>query len=47
MPKITTQEVEFTTEGTPVEVPREVDIKDPIVPVRLRIHEWLREKIAT
>ncbi len=41
MSEITTQEAEFTTEGTLLEVLRVVDVKNPIVPVRLRIREWI------
>jgi hypothetical protein len=44
MPEITTQEVEFTAEGTLVEVLRVVDVKNPVVPVRLRIREWIDER---
>jgi hypothetical protein len=40
---ITTQEVEFTAEGTLLEVLRVVDVKDPIVPIRLLVREWLDE----
>jgi hypothetical protein len=42
MPEITTQEVEFTAEGTLLEVLRVVDVKDSIAPVRLR--EWVDER---
>jgi len=41
--EITTQEVEFTAEGTLLEVLRVVDMKDPVVPVRLRVREWIDE----
>ncbi len=44
MPEITTQEVEFTTEGTLLEVLRVVDVKNPVVPVRLRVREWIDER---
>jgi hypothetical protein len=44
MMEITTQEVEFTAEGTLVEVLRVVDVKNPVVPVRLRIREWIDER---
>ena len=44
MPEITTQEVEFTAEGTLVEVLRVVDVKNSVVPVRLRIREWIDER---
>jgi hypothetical protein len=40
---ITTQEVEFTADGTLLEVLRVVDVKDPIVPIRLLVREWLDE----
>jgi hypothetical protein len=40
----TTQEAELTAEGTMLEVLRVVDVKDPIVPVRLRIREWIDER---
>ena len=43
MPEITTQEAEFTTEGTLLEVVRVVDVKNPVVPVRLRVREWIDE----
>jgi hypothetical protein len=36
MMEITTQEVEFTAEGTLLEVLRIVDVKDSMAPVRLR-----------
>ena len=44
MPEITTQEVEFTAEGTLLEVLRIVDVKDSIAPVRLRVREWIDER---
>jgi hypothetical protein len=44
MTEITTQEVEFTADGTLLEVLRVVDVKDSIVPVRLRIREWIDER---
>jgi hypothetical protein len=44
MPEITAQEVEFTTEGTLVEVLRVVDVKDSIAPVQLRVREWIDER---
>ena len=44
MPEITTQEAEFTTEGTLLEVVRVVDVKNPVVPVRLRVREWIDER---
>ena len=44
MMEITTQEVEFTADGTLLEVLRVVDVKDSIVPVRLRIREWIDER---
>ena len=44
MPEITTQEVEFTTEGTLVEVLRVVDVKDSIAPVQVRMREWIDER---
>jgi hypothetical protein len=40
----TTQEAELTAEDTMLEVLRVVDVKDPIVPVRLRIREWIDER---
>ena len=39
MMEITTQEVEFTAEGTLLEVLRVVDVKHSIAPVRLRVRE--------
>ena len=39
--EITTEEVEFTAEGTLLEVLRVVDVKDSIAPVRLRVREWI------
>jgi hypothetical protein len=44
MSEITTQEVELTAEGTLLEVLRVVDVKDPVVPVRLRVREWVDER---
>jgi len=44
MMEITTQEVEFTAEGTLLEVLRVVDVKDSITPVRLRVREWIDER---
>ena len=44
MMEITTQEVEFTAEGTLLEVLRIVDMKDSIAPVRLRVREWIDER---
>lgn len=44
MMEITTQEVEFTAEGTLREVLRIVDVKDSIAPVRLRVREWIDER---
>jgi hypothetical protein len=41
---ITTQEAEFTTESTLLEVLRVVDVKNPVVPVRLRVREWIDER---
>jgi len=40
---ITTQEVEFTADGTLLEVLRVMDVKDPVVPIRLLVREWLDE----
>jgi len=45
MMEITTQEVEFTAEGTLLEVLRIVDVKDSIAPVRLRVREWIDERL--
>jgi hypothetical protein len=42
--EITTQEIEFTAEGTLLEVLRIVDVKDSITPVRLRVREWIDER---
>ena len=42
--EITTQEVEFTAEGTLLEVLRIVDVKASIAPVRLRVREWIDER---
>jgi hypothetical protein len=44
MMEITTQEVEFTAEGTLLEVLRIVDVKDSMAPVRLRVREWIDER---
>jgi hypothetical protein len=44
MMEITTQEVEFTAEGTLLEVLRIVDVKYAIAPVRLRVREWIDER---
>lgn len=44
MMEITTQKVEFTAEGTLLEVLRVVDVKDSIAPVRLRVREWIDER---
>jgi hypothetical protein len=44
MMEITTQEVEFTAEDTLLEVLRNVDVKDSIAPVRLRVREWIDER---
>ncbi len=44
MLEITTEEVEFTAEGTLLEVLRVVDVKDPVVPVWLRLREWIDER---
>jgi len=44
MMEITTQEVEFTAEGTLLEVLRIVDVKDSVTPVRLRVREWIDER---
>jgi hypothetical protein len=44
MMEITTQEVEFTAEGTLLEILRVVDVKNPVVPVRLRLREWIDER---
>jgi hypothetical protein len=44
MLEITTQEVEFTAEGTLLEVLRIVDVKDSIAPVQLRVREWIDER---
>jgi hypothetical protein len=44
MLEITTEEVEFTAEGTLLEVLRVVDVKDPVVPVWLRMREWIDER---
>jgi hypothetical protein len=41
---ITTQEAEFTADGTLLEVLRVVDVKNPVVPVRLRVREWIDER---
>jgi hypothetical protein len=44
MMEITTQEVAFTAEGTLLEILRVVDVKNPVVPVRLRLREWIDER---
>jgi hypothetical protein len=44
MPKITTQEVELTAEGTLLEVLREVDVKNLVAAVPLRVREWVDER---
>ena len=44
MMEITTQEVEFTAEGTLLEVLRVMDVRDSIAPVRLRVREWIDER---
>jgi hypothetical protein len=44
MLEITTQEVEFTAEGTLLEILRVVDAKNPVVPVQLRVREWIDER---
>ena len=44
MMEITTQEAEFTVEGTLLEVLRVVDVKDSVTPVRLRVREWIDER---
>ena len=44
MMEVTTQEVEFTAEGTLLEVLRVVDVKDSIAPVLLRVREWIDER---
>jgi hypothetical protein len=44
MMEITTQEVEFTAEGTLLEVLRIVDVKDSMAPVWLRVREWIDER---
>ena len=44
MLEITTEEVEFTAEGTLLEVLRIVDVKDSTAPVRLRVREWIDER---
>jgi hypothetical protein len=44
MMEITTQEVEFTAEGTLLEVLRIVDVKDSIAPVQLRVRQWIDER---
>ena len=42
--EITTQEVQFTAEGTLLEVLRIVDVKDSIAPVHLLVREWIDER---
>ena len=44
MMEITTQEVEFTAEGTLLEVLRVVDVKDSIAPVQQGVREWIDER---
>ena len=44
MLEITTLEVDFTAEGTLLEVLRIVDVKDSMAPVRLRVREWIDER---
>jgi hypothetical protein len=44
MLEITTREAELTADDTLLEVLRMVDVKDPVVPVRLRIREWIDER---
>jgi hypothetical protein len=44
MMETTIQEVEFTAEGTLLEVLSVVDVKNPIAPVRLRVREWIDER---
>jgi hypothetical protein len=44
MMEITTQEVQFTAEGTLLEVLRIVDVKDSIAPVHLLVREWIDER---
>jgi hypothetical protein len=44
MMEITTEDVEFTAEGTLLEVLRVVDVKDSIAPVRRRVREWIDER---
>jgi hypothetical protein len=44
MLEITTLEVDFTAEGTLLEVLRIVDVKDSIAPVQLRVREWIDER---
>jgi hypothetical protein len=41
--EVITQEVEFTAEGTLLEILRVVGVKNPVVPVRLRLREWIDE----
>jgi hypothetical protein len=42
--EVITQEVEFTAEGTLLEILRVVGVKNPVVPVRLRLREWIDER---
>jgi hypothetical protein len=42
--EVITQEVEFTAEGTLLEILRVVGVKIPVVPVRLRFREWIDER---
>jgi hypothetical protein len=42
--EVITQEVEFTAEGTLLEILRVVGVKNPVAPVRLRLREWIDER---
>jgi hypothetical protein len=42
--EVITQEVEFTAEGTLLEILRVVGVKNPVVSVRLRLREWIDER---
>jgi hypothetical protein len=44
MLEITTQEVAFIAEDTMLEALRVVDVKNPGLPVRLRIRGWIDER---
>jgi hypothetical protein len=44
MMEITSKDIEFTAEGTLLEVLRVVDVKDSIAPVQLRLREWIDER---